>query len=130
MIETPLAISRLHFPVRTLGPGLRVGIWFQGCSIRCPGCVSMDTWDSRRGGTTVEAVLDAVTPWLPAADGITVSGGEPFDQPEALRVLLSALRERHCGDCLVYSGYPIEELKLDSFVGLIDALIADPLRLD
>ena len=39
-----VSISRLHFPVTTLGPGHRIGIWFQGCSIRCEGCLSMDTW--------------------------------------------------------------------------------------
>lgn len=40
-----LALSRMHFPVTTLGPGDRIGIWFQGCSIRCTGCISKDTWD-------------------------------------------------------------------------------------
>ncbi|WP_461325238.1 4Fe-4S cluster-binding domain-containing protein [Bradyrhizobium diazoefficiens] len=39
-----ISVSRIHFPVTTLGPGRRLGIWFQGCSIRCPGCISMDTW--------------------------------------------------------------------------------------
>ncbi|MCT5046402.1 radical SAM protein, partial [Pseudomonas aeruginosa] len=27
-----------------MGTGRRLGIWFQGCSIRCPGCISADTW--------------------------------------------------------------------------------------
>ena len=40
---TMLALSRMHFPVTTLGPGNRIGIWVQGCTIRCPGCVSADT---------------------------------------------------------------------------------------
>ncbi|HAU1321526.1 TPA: radical SAM protein, partial [Legionella pneumophila] len=42
-------ISRVHFPVTTLGPGHRIGIWFQGCSIRCPGCISTDTWNINKG---------------------------------------------------------------------------------
>lgn len=130
MTGTPVEISRLHFPVRALGPGERIGIWFQGCSIRCHGCISLDTWATGRGPTTVETVLAAIDPWLPSAAGFTISGGEPFDQPEALRALLTGLRERHLGDILVYSGHPFENLRVDQFAGLLDALISDPLRLD
>ncbi|KAA5598993.1 4Fe-4S cluster-binding domain-containing protein [Blastochloris sulfoviridis] len=126
MTAGALHLSRIHFPVRTLGFGARIGIWVQGCSIRCTGCISMDTWDPRPGKTTVEAVLAALDPWLHAADGITVSGGEPFDQPDALRLLLMALRARHAGDILVYSGYPLEALPLDRFDGLLDVLVAGP----
>lgn len=125
---TAVAISRLHFPVTTLGPGKRVGIWFQGCSIRCAGCISIDTWPSGRGITDVDRVLDAVVPWLAGADGITISGGEPFDQPEALRQLLVRLRSLTRVTTLVYSGYPFEKLAswLEHHRGLIDALISDP----
>jgi anaerobic ribonucleoside-triphosphate reductase activating protein len=123
---TAVAISRLHCPVQTLGPGRRIGIWFQGCSIRCPGCVSLDTWSHSKGATTVEAVLETASQWLAGADGITVSGGEPFDQPEALLKILSDLRRHFDGDILVYSGYPIEQLNLEPFDGLIDALMSDP----
>lgn len=130
MTSTQVEISRLHFPVRALGPGERIGIWFQGCSIRCPGCISLDTWTTGRGLTTVETVLAAVEPWLPFATGFTISGGEPFDQPKALMVLLAGLREMHAGDILVYSGHAFEKLPVDEFSGLLDALISDPLRLD
>jgi anaerobic ribonucleoside-triphosphate reductase activating protein len=70
----------MHFPVTTLGPGRRVGVWLQGCSIRCQGCISVDTWIKDRGITTVDEVVTALQLWLSRADGITVSGGEPFDQ--------------------------------------------------
>lgn len=75
-------------------------------------------------------VLEAIAGWLPGASGFTISGGEPFDQPSALRVLLSELRARHPGDVLVYSGHPVERLPMPDFEGLIDALISDPLDLD
>lgn len=130
MSGSSIRISRLHFPVRALGPGNRIGIWVQGCSIRCPGCISLDTWATSRGQTTVGAVISAITPWLPVADGFTISGGEPFDQPEALKFLLQALREGHSGDILVYSGHPAEALPLSDFAGLYDALISDPLLIN
>jgi anaerobic ribonucleoside-triphosphate reductase activating protein len=123
-----LYLSRLHFPVTTLGPGRRIGIWFQGCSIRCEACVSADTWAARRGRTSVEAVVEAIEPWLGDADGLTVSGGEPFDQSEALVQLVDAIRKRRDFDVLVFSGYPIERLQaqLGRLDGKIDALISDP----
>jgi len=125
---TPVALSRLHFPVTTLGPGRRVGIWLQGCSIRCPGCISADTWPAAQGRTTVEAVVEALLPWLPEADGITVSGGEPFDQPEALKAMLLELRRLNPADILVYSGHPFDALTgwLRENPGLIDVLISEP----
>ncbi|WP_456999158.1 4Fe-4S single cluster domain-containing protein [Luteimonas sp. A534] len=111
-----------------LGPGRRVGIWFQGCSIRCPGCISADTWGAGRHRTTVGQMLDEVQPWLAAADGVTISGGEPFDQPDALLELLTALRRYRALDILVYSGHPLETLAgtLARADSLIDALISDP----
>ena len=125
---TSINLSRLHFPVTTLGPGKRIGVWFQGCSIRCSGCVSLDTWAHDRGSATVASLLETMEPHLPEAQGLTVSGGEPFDQAEALLSLLQAWRVCHTGDVLVYSGYSIEALadRLPHFAGLIDALITDP----
>lgn len=126
--NTPIVLSRLHFPVTTLGPGRRIGIWFQGCSIRCPGCISADTWAFRSAAATVTDVLDATQTWLPNAEGITISGGEPFDQTGALEALLRELRGRSAADILVFSGYPLEALAghLSRMGGLIDAIVTDP----
>lgn len=121
-------ISRIHYPVTTLGPGRRVGIWFQGCSIRCPGCISADTWVTDRGRTSVEDVMAAIDVWIDNADGVTISGGEPFDQLAALLELLCQLRRRFAGDIMVYSGYQFNELitSLENTDGTIDALISGP----
>lgn len=123
-----LSLSRMHFPVTTLGPGRRIGIWFQGCSIRCPGCISADTWGPGHRRLSLEQLLEQITPWLHEAEGITISGGEPFDQFDALRSLLEGLRRLSKLDILVYSGYSLEQLNasLLQTKGLIDALISDP----
>jgi anaerobic ribonucleoside-triphosphate reductase activating protein len=126
-----IRISRLHFPVTTLGPGQRIGIWFQGCSIHCPGCISADTWATNTGQTTVESIVEHLIPWLPSAEGITISGGEPFEQPDALISLLNILRRQSSVDILVYSGYAAENIAptLEKATGLIDALITDPFEM-
>lgn len=63
-------------------------------------------------------------------EGITVSGGEPFLQPEALESMLTALRKESDLGVIVYTGYTLEQLRnmgnpcvqriLD---GLVDLLI-------
>jgi anaerobic ribonucleoside-triphosphate reductase activating protein len=130
-----IAINKAHYPVTVLGPGKRIGIWLQGCSIRCPACVSQDTWvaDARR-----EMEVTALLTWcqrVAEADlaGITLSGGEPFDQPQALAVLLKALhrwreQSRRDFDILCYSGYPLNTLrrKHATVLALLDAVIPEP----
>jgi anaerobic ribonucleoside-triphosphate reductase activating protein len=127
-MTSEIYISRIHFPVTKLGPGRRIGIWMQGCSIRCRGCISVDTWAPDRGRTDVCKVLEAIEPWIPRADGFTISGGEPFDQVGALAELLHGIRRRSSADILVFSGYSVEaiEPRLPTIAGLIDALMADP----
>jgi anaerobic ribonucleoside-triphosphate reductase activating protein len=123
-----ISLSRVHFPVTTLGPGRRLGIWFQGCSIRCDGCISADTWGPGKRPLALAQLLDDLQPWLAEAEGITLSGGEPFDQPDALLALLGALRQRTRVDILVYSGHSLEALQpvLQRAEGLLDALMCDP----
>lgn len=128
-----LRLARIHAPVTTLGPGRRVGIWFQGCSRGCEGCMSRDTWPIDGGtSSSVEAVAAAVSSAVAAMDldGVTVSGGEPFEQPEAFECLLECLRSRlddHV-DLLAYSGLRWERLRdgYGHILRLLDAVIADP----
>jgi len=111
-----LGLSRLHWPVTTLGYGRRVGIWFQGCSIRCVGCCSQDTWEEATTTTRIEEILGWIAERpIESINGFTLSGGEPFDQPVALHYLLKVLRRNYCvdqeRDILVYSGYPWSTLQ-------------------
>jgi anaerobic ribonucleoside-triphosphate reductase activating protein len=133
-----IAINKAHFPVTVLGPGRRIGIWLQGCRIHCKGCVSQDTWAADASKeTTVAQVLswcrDTVAQHGGALDGVTISGGEPFDQPAALAALLAALAAwRDAGsldfDVLCYSGYPRKTLekKHARILARLDALIPEP----
>jgi anaerobic ribonucleoside-triphosphate reductase activating protein len=127
-----LYFSHAHFPVTTLGFGRRVGIWLQGCSLGCPGCVAPHTWQ-RTAAHRVElaALVARLREFLHAADGITISGGEPFEQPAALQALIAAVR-RECagGDVLVYSGFPEKLLRArhPAILAEIDVLIPEPFR--
>lgn len=126
------AVSRLHFPVTTLGPGRRVGLWLQGCSIGCPGCISADTWDPTLGVVPAELLLDQVAALSSAADGLTISGGEPFDQPSVLVAVLQKWRAVSDRSILVFTGRELDQVEpwLRSNPGLVDALITGPFRSD
>jgi anaerobic ribonucleoside-triphosphate reductase activating protein len=130
-----IAINKAHYPVTVLGPGQRIGIWLQGCSIRCKDCVSQDTWESDPGKFMSVAALLAWCTRAATADfcGVTISGGEPFDQPQALAALLKGLHDwrRSSGvdfDILCYSGYPLTTLKKKhaKLLALLDAVIPEP----
>ncbi|WP_028604844.1 4Fe-4S single cluster domain-containing protein [Ottowia thiooxydans] len=130
-----ISLNKAHFPVTVLGPGRRIGLWVQGCSIGCKGCISQDTWPE---DASKEMSIDDLLAWCEqisgnALDGITISGGEPFDQPLALEHLLRGLarwRERRKlnFDILSYSGYPLATLRSRhaALLGKLDALIAEP----
>lgn len=67
----------------TDGTGFRAVVFFQGCLRACPGCQNPQTHDPM-GGTeadTEEIVKKILSD--PYLDGVTLSGGEPFFQPEA-----------------------------------------------
>ncbi len=90
--------------------------------------MSRDTWASSGESQDVEVLLERVTPWLSEADGVTISGGEPFDQADGLLLLLAGIRERFRGDILVYSGYAFETIRTQygGYFSFIDALISEP----
>lgn len=128
-----VGLSRLHFPVTVLGPGKRAGIWFQGCSIQCGGCVARDTWSEPSDDAMVP--VDAVVRWCErfadAIEGITISGGEPFDQPDALLAMLEGFAshaELSTADILVYTGYSLDDARsrARSALDIVDAIVTQP----
>ena len=123
-----VSLSRLHYPVRALGPGKRIGLWVQGCSVRCSGCLSADTWRRGTGRVAVATVLERLSSWSHEADGLTVSGGEPLDQPEALAELLRGWRRLSDASVLIFTGYEWATAQswFSAHPGLADAVIAGP----
>jgi anaerobic ribonucleoside-triphosphate reductase activating protein len=114
---------------RANGPGLRAVVWFQGCTLGCPGCFNPATHDPAGGyEAEVEDLVREILS-LPGLEGVTVSGGEPFQQPAALAALVHELRRSRLG-ILVFSGYPIERIRAmpegPAALRSIDALVAGP----
>lgn len=104
-------LSKIQYPVYNLGAGKRIGIWVQGCDLGCAGCVNQTLWN-KTGGRSI-AVVDVFN-WLVSLkgefDGITVSGGEPFQQYEQLIAFLHLVKKKTTLDVYCFSGYYLSEL--------------------
>lgn len=92
-----------------LGPGIRYAIWFQGCHRRCEGCIAPDSrsFDSNNTITTEQIINDIKA--NPEISGITISGGEPFEQKNDLLKLLIEIKKLNI-NTILYTGYTVEEL--------------------
>jgi len=105
-----MRIDRAVNYVTTLGPGRRLCIWVNGCSRGCKGCVSPNL--QRVDESTEVDIFEYFFRYnLEAIDGVTISGGEPFEQTSELWLLVSYLKQRGVRDILIYTGYTYEELK-------------------
>lgn len=104
-----LLIHALADGVTVLGPGKRYTIWVQGCNRRCVGCIS----ESSRfffGGERHKTEELAAAVLASDAEGLTLSGGEPMLQAEALAYLIRTVRARNDLGVVLYTGFVYEEL--------------------
>lgn len=111
------------------GPGFRLAVFTQGCPHGCPGCHNPETHDFA-GGQEIDTdrIVDKMKE-DPLLDGLTLSGGEPFCQPEPCRELA---RQAHALGLNVwaYSGYTFEQLlqkpEVRPLLEEVDVLIDGP----
>jgi anaerobic ribonucleoside-triphosphate reductase activating protein len=108
---------------RSLGQYNRFAIWVQGCLKRCPGCISKDSQplDGGYDADTVElagAVINA-----PDIEGITISGGEPFLQSDALVDLINRIKSKKDIGVIIYTGNDFEEIKENKLTKFCDIII-------
>lgn len=99
--------------VTTLGPGSRYCIWVAGCNRRCPGCIAPESHDMTKGDP-IEVNALAWEIIASGAEGITISGGEPFLQAPALAELLRIIRRKKEIGVIVYTGFLLSQLQEDA----------------
>ena len=110
-----LYVEHRESQTRVLGPGLRYALWLQGCKKRCTGCINPEGWSLTSGGTYIPVhMLLSEIKAVNGLRGITVSGGEPFLQAGALAQLVSSVKNETELDIMVFSGYTLHELQVQS----------------
>ncbi len=120
------------------GPGERAVIWVQGCTIGCPGCYNAFTHPHK---IETLASPEKLADWINSIqgiEGITFSGGEPFEQAEAIAEvvnLVNSTREEALS-VFIFTGFEIETLQESSIpavqrlLSLVDMLSAGPFLLE
>lgn len=110
---------------RANGPGVRFGIWVQGCNLGCRGCFNPETHVERDPEVTVGDVLSRFL--ASGLSGVTISGGEPLQQPEALGEFVSGVRAAKDASIIVLTGYTFTEIhanpKMLDAVSLVDTVV-------
>jgi anaerobic ribonucleoside-triphosphate reductase activating protein len=121
------------------GPGWRISLWTQGCSVRCTLDCLNPQYLSPQGGRLYEAeevaavLIRIATASDCPVEGLTLLGGEPLDQSEAVARMLRQTREAGLSTML-YSGREFDVLRRDPNAGiaavleLTDILVDGPFR--
>lgn len=117
-------ISSIYHGSAVDGKGLRSVIFFSGCNLKCPFCHNPETLYDKGQERTLESVLGEISRYkgyYKTKGGVTLSGGEPFLQPEFCTKLVSSLHASGINVVVETNGYIANEQ-------LIEAV--DNIRLD
>lgn len=131
MAELRLNVAAVSRRSSVNGPGVRAVVWVQGCTIGCPGCFNPQTHvhEERRLWDPVQLASELCE--LPHLDGVTLSGGEPFEQAAACAQFAEMIARTELS-LMVFSGYPYKLLagsphpEVQLLLSLIDLLVAGP----
>ncbi len=131
MSEILLNVADIRHHSHVNGPGVRSVVWVQGCRRRCPGCINPHTHahepvkllDPQQLGRQLAEVRDTV--------GITLSGGEPFEQAEACAILAETVKKAG-KTVMVFTGFSLDEIRacdepaVQRFLRATDLIVAGP----
>lgn len=112
------------------GYGLRAVVWVQGCSIKCKECFNKETHSFSNGGSYVDPKHLAKKLSSKKIDGLTITGGEPLDQSDAVISLIDSFKNFNNGTIILFTGYELNtilnsESKKEVLL-MCDAVIAGP----
>ena len=119
------------------GPGIRLVVFVQGCPHHCQGCHNPASHDPAGGYIASTEELLAELDKNRLISGLTLSGGEPFGQLDAMIELASGAKERKLS-VMVYTGYVFDELmtlgtkdkRVGQLLNLTDILVDGPFMIE
>lgn len=112
------------------GPGIRTSIFVTGCSLNCKNCFNKDYQNPSFGNPWTEKEDELIASYLsdPNVAGLTILGGEPFENAQGLISLLKKIKTNK--SIWIYSGYTYDFLiKNDDtleLLKLVDVLVDGP----
>ena len=97
------------------GPGIRTTIFVTGCTHKCPNCFNEEYQDFNFGNPWTHKKTDEVIEDLKLDEvkGLTVLGGEPFQNEVDLLQVLRDIKKEVQKEIWIFSGYTYEEILKD-----------------
>lgn len=97
------------------GPGIRTTIFVTGCTHKCPNCFNEEYQDFNFGDPWTRKETDEVIEDLKLDEvkGLTVLGGEPFQNEVDLLQIIRDIKKEVQKDIWIFSGYTYEEILKD-----------------
>lgn len=124
-----IRVHKILYHTTAEGFGHRACIWVQGCHRHCPGCMSPHTWDPDKGTLLdTEEITECILKQN-EIEGITLLGGEPFEQAEELAEISRVCKE-HGLSVIAFSGYTLKELRCSKQKGIQKLLVQIDLLID
>lgn len=96
---------------RVNGPGKRFTLWTQGCSKGCVDCFNPETWSNKNNIVlSTSEIFELIKE--EEIDGVTITGGDPFEQEEELLDLLILISNLSLSKgVIVFSGFTYDEIR-------------------
>ena len=96
------------------GLGIRVSIFVSGCTNRCKGCFQPQTWDFEYGRPYTPEIEELIISELSKSyyDGLTILGGEPFEQSnqrEIVKLIRRVKKELPDRNIWIYTGFTYDK---------------------
>ena len=111
------------------GPGIRISVFFQGCSFHCKGCFNQETWDFLGGKEFGEEEINTILD-LAKEDyitGLSILGGEPMhpNNIEGTTKLAKKFKEKYPNKTIwAWSGFLFDDyVKNQEVSKYIDVLV-------
>lgn len=97
------------------GLGIRATLFVTGCSHHCKGCFNQEYWSHAAGKKFTRDVATQLKDYLkhPQVAGLTILGGEPFENVEDLCNFIDSIKNENWfknKDIWCYSGYTLDQI--------------------
>lgn len=95
------------------GKGVRTSLFVTGCSHHCKGCWNKSIWEHEAGFEFTKEVSDEIINYVKSnksIQGLSLLGGEPFDNLELIDFITKFKKECPDRDIWVWSGYTYEQI--------------------
>jgi anaerobic ribonucleoside-triphosphate reductase activating protein len=132
-VSAQVRVGRRMERCHVLGPGVRAVVWVTGCRLRCRECMTPEFLAFDVGD---EVPVDELTGWIlgiDGIDGVTFSGGEPFEQAAALAAVADGVRaESPELTFMAFTGYTVQRLRRRGtehqrrLLGALDLIVDGP----